>query len=248
VTPTLSFGTDIHCHVLPGMDEGSRDTAESLAMLRVLAKLGVRRVHATPHQYRFGKEWRASDVVAQVDTLRDDARRDGLAIEIVPSAEHLYGERLLTAMERGDELLTWPVPASPAERGILIELPLRDPVIGVERVGASLRKRGLRPVLAHPERVEAAMGALDRSRSWQAAGWELQLDLLALVGTYGRGAERSARAHLDAGLYSWVGSDLHRSSQLPALERAHLEFVRHVSGAPDGGAAEALRAEPKGRR
>jgi protein-tyrosine phosphatase len=214
------------------MDEGSRDVAESRAMLRTLVGLGVRRVHATPHQYRFGARRTAAEIAARTEALRQEIGRDAPDVEIVPAAEHLYGERLLTAVERGEELVTWPLPNGGGVRGILVELPLREPVIGVERVGAALLRKEIRPVLAHPERVEAAMGGLERSRSWRAAGWELQLDLLSLVGAYGRGAERSAREHLAAGLYAWVGSDLHRASQLPALERAHREYERLTQGAP----------------
>ncbi len=217
---------DVHCHILPGCDEGSRNSAESLLMARELAALGVRRVHATPHQFRFGNERALADVGARVADTRRDLERNGVEIEVVPSAEYLFGERLFDAVEANETLITWTAPHRDAVRHVLVELPLRDPVVGVESLAKRLLRSGIRPVMAHPERVQSVIGDATRTTAWRAAGWEFQLDLLSLSGTYGRDVRATAERFLDAALYDFVGSDLHRSVQIPDLVRAHERLRR----------------------
>lgn len=227
--PTTSdvLALDVHCHILPGCDEGSRSAAESLLMARELSALGVRRVHATPHQFRFGHERALAEVEARVGETRREFERQGVALELVASAEYLYGERLFEAVEGGEALITWTTPdAETAVRHVLIELPLRDPVVGVESLARRLLRAGVRPVMAHPERVLSVIADPARTGLWRTAGWEFQLDLLSLAGTYGRDVRAVADRLLEAGLYDFVGSDLHRSVQLPDLVRAHERLRR----------------------
>jgi len=232
---------DVHCHILPGCDEGSRSAAESMLMGRELASLGVRRVHATPHQFRFGHERTAVDVETRVSETRRDFERHGISLELVASAEYLYGERLFEAVDAGEALITWTTPDADIRR-VLIELPLRDPVVGVESLGRRLLRAGVRPVMAHPERVLSVIADSARTALWRAAGWEFQLDLLSLSGTYGRDARATAEQLLEAGFYDFVGSDLHRSVQLPDLVRAHERLRRE--GLPTRASLPANNSDP----
>jgi protein-tyrosine phosphatase len=239
---------DVHCHILPAFDEGSRSPAESLLMARELASLGVRRVHATPHQFRFGNERARPEIEAGVDALRHELERAGVDLELVASAEYLYGERLFRAVETGEALISWATPGGGDERHVLIELPLRDPVVGVESLGRRLLRAGLRPVMAHPERVRSVMADAARTTAWGAAGWEFQLDLLSLSGTYGRDVRATAERLVEAGLYAFVGSDLHRSVQLPDLVRAHERLRRDGLPARTVPLADAPDPVPPARR
>jgi protein-tyrosine phosphatase len=230
-----SLDVDVHCHLLPAVDDGSRTVAESLEMARALAGLGVRRLHVTPHQFRFGLDWTPEEVARRVADLGAELERGGVSLELVPAGEHMFGERLLTAIERGERLLTWGPDGPGAPAALLVELPLREPVVAVEAVARLLLRRRVRPVMAHPERVESVIADVARVRGWRAAGWEFQLDLLSLAGSYGRGATRTAEWLLGEGIYGWLGSDLHRSSQLPALERAHALLRERLEAAEPAG-------------
>jgi protein-tyrosine phosphatase len=144
-------------------------------------------------------------------------------VEVFTSAEHYYGERLYEAVSSDEELLTFD-PDSDGSRVLLVELPLRDPAVGVGAFAGALRRRGILPLMAHPERV-SSVGDVDRLREWREAGWLFQLDLMSLVGRYGRDAERLSHAMLDEGLCDRVGSDLHRSSQVAAVRAAHARYA-----------------------
>lgn len=230
---------DLHCHLLPGVDDGSRTPAESLAMARGLAALGVRRLHVTPHQFRFGLRWEAEEVARRTAEVQAQLDHAGIELVLVPAAEHLYGEELLGALETGAGCLpvTLPThaPDEPGRRALLVELPLRDPVVGVETVARLILDRGWTPVLAHPERVLSVIDQPLRVEGWRQAGWELQLDLLSVAGTYGPLVQRTAQALLEVRAYRWVGSDLHRASQLADLGEAHAALRTRLRAAPAGG-------------
>lgn len=222
MSPALSLVNDVHCHLIPGVDEGSRTFGESLQMARALERLGVTAVHATPHQFRFGNDRSSDELRHLTGALVEHLRSAGVGLRVVPGAEYLLGERLLDALDRDEDLLTWSrVSEDGAARCVLVELPLRAPVVNVDRIATLFVRRGLEPVMAHPERVAALADDPHRIRAWHEAGWRFQLDLLSLSETYGPVPAALADLFLSQGLYDHVGSDLHRASQLDDLEAAH---------------------------
>ena len=223
--PVLAI--DTHCHLIPGVDDGSRTRAETLLMAEGLVRVGVERVHVTPHQFRFGNDLDPEEVRRWTRELAGWFAQAGLPLEALPGAEYLYGERLWDAIENREELLTWePEGGTHPRRRMLVELPLREPVVGVTRLAERLLPLGIRPVMAHPERVAAVQQQPSRLDAWVEAGWEFQLDLLSLVTSYGRSAKRLARALLAEDRYRFTGSDLHRPVQLRDLEAARSTFLR----------------------
>jgi tyrosine-protein phosphatase YwqE len=212
---------DLHSHLMPGVDDGSQSPVETVAMARGLADLGVRRVYLTPHQYKLGNRFDPAELdrrTAEVARLLADAR---VPIEVGRGAENYYSEALLDAIARGEELATFD---RDGERGILVELPMNQPAVGVRRVGEALARRGLLPVLAHPERTQGLSRDPARARGWRDAGWRFQLNLLSLVGRHGPEARELSRAFLRDGLYDFAGSDLHRPAELDWLRAAHDAF------------------------
>jgi len=219
------LATDVHCHLLPGLDHGCRNRGEALIMAKALARLGVKHVHVTPHQFRFGNELDPDDVRARTEELQQWIRALGVSLEVRPGAEHFYGERLLDAIVHGEELLTWPCVS---EEGIgeylLVELPLREPVVGVPNLARRLARRGICAVMAHPERMLSVQRNAGHVDPWIESGWKLQLDLLSLAGNYGPGPRRVAQGLLQSGAYAFAGSDLHRPMELASLSKAHNLF------------------------
>lgn len=216
--------TDVHCHILPGVDDGSRSRVDSLHIASGLARMGVERVHATPHQFRFGNDFALAEIHAMVDELRGWLRDARIELEVLPAAEYMFSERLLDAIAGGEELATWPEPGGDGTC-ILVELPIRQPVVGVRRLAAALRKRDIVPVMAHPERIVGAQMDRRRITEWRDAGWVFQLDLLSLVGAYGREARSLGRDLVRAGYVEVTGGDIHRPVQLGPLAKARQLFA-----------------------
>jgi len=220
---------DLHSHLMPGIDDGSRSPVETIAMARGLAELGVERVYLTPHQFKLGNRLAADDVRRRADEVARLLQDAGVALEVRASAEHYYGEDLLDAIAGHRELVTFECDGRPC---LLVELPMTQPAVGVRRVGEALVRRGITPVLAHPERTAGLHRERHRLHDWLDAGWKLQLNLLSLVGGHGREAEALGTRLLQEGCYDFVGSDLHRPSGLRWLREAHEAFRSIRTGVP----------------
>lgn len=221
--------TDLHTHLLPGVDDGSRSPVETIAMARGLADLGVERVYLTPHNFKLSNRLSPLEVKRGADATWRTLARAGISLEVRAGAEYYYGEELLDALSRGEELITLDVDG---EAHLLVELPLNQRAIGVRRVGEAILRRGIRPVLAHPERTAGIADGIDRVHGWTDAGWRLQLNLPSLLGRYGAAAREIAHLLLRQGLYEFAGSDLHRPAELEDLRHAHAAFRELTEGVP----------------
>lgn len=212
---------DFHSHLMPGVDDGSRGAVETIAMARGLVELGVRCVHLTPHQFRLGNDFPPLELRRRTDEVWRLLARAEIPLQVERGAEHYFCERFVDAVLSGEELVTTGVGGEPH---LLAELPMEQPAVGVSRVAQALLARGIRPILAHPERIRALEAGLDPLFRWREAGWRLQLNLLSLVGRHGPRARDLALEILEEGLYDFAGSDLHRPAELEPLGRARRMF------------------------
>ncbi|MCK6462101.1 MAG: hypothetical protein L6Q95_19635, partial [Planctomycetes bacterium] len=145
----MDLAVDFHTHLAPGADDGSRGAVETVEMARGLAALGVRRVHLTPHQFRYGNDFAAGELLAMAGRVAELLAAARVTLEVVAGAEYCCGERFVRALEGGEELCTFDHDGRPH---VLVEFPLDRPVAGVRRIGHALAWRGVGAVLAHPER------------------------------------------------------------------------------------------------
>ena len=235
---------DYHCHLLPCIDDGAVDQRESLAMARVLADFGFATVHCTPHRITGIFEnppQRVRQATASLQRLLDDS---GIALRLVPGTEHYLDEQLT---EKLPGALTFGSPPA-----LLLEVPFRSGGEGVPATVARLQKRGLLPLVAHPERcrafqperaggVRAALSlVLGRRREptldgslpagLLASGCRFQGNLGSFAGVYGGEVRQTALLFLSGGVYSCLGSDAHTSQGLAQILAAGFEVVAGVVG------------------
>ena len=214
----MDLGVDFHTHLIPEVDDGSRGAVETIAMAKGLVELGVRRIHLTPHLFRDDNEFTPAELARRTEGVNDLLAYSGIDVEVVAGAEYFYGERLFRALQAGEELIRF------EHEGlglVLIELPHGRPAAGVRRLAQALERRGISPVMAHPERYAADGAGLDRLLAWRGAGWLFQLNLRSLVGDYGARARAMATQLLAQQQYDFAGSDLHRPWELDCLRQAY---------------------------
>jgi len=218
---------DLHCHILPGLDDGAPDLAASLAMARVALADGISQVVATPHVFDGVYETTRADAQAALARLRSALAEASLPLTVHLGAECRLDPRLL------DSGCAWRSLALAGGRYVLVELPHATVPPGVEGAFFRLRARGIVPLLAHPERnAELRRGQLDRIASWVAGGVRLQVTAGSLTGGFGRRTRAFARKLVVRGLCHVVASDAHASTgRLPQLSAARAEVVALVGEA-----------------
>lgn len=137
---------DIHCHLLPDIDDGPCTLAESISIARSLAETGFERVAATPHLIPGYFQWQPEVMLGKVRELNAALKAQNIPLTVFPGAEYAMGERLLE-----DDVVSLNM-----SRYVLFELPFTQQLPGcTEKVIFDLRLRGYIPVLAHPERCAA---------------------------------------------------------------------------------------------
>jgi len=208
---------DLHCHILPGVDDGARTLDEAAAMCRLAAADGCEAMIATPHQRR-GEWWNA-----------DRERLAGLAGDLQAAVGsglrvHLGGEVHV------DPNLLAEVEKLPAAGGILplagshyllIEFGAGTPDSGADLVH-ELVVAGWRPVVAHPEFIPWLAADLAVVARLVALGAATQVTAMSLTGDFGRRPQADALGLIEAGLVHFVASDSHDLRRRPpGLRRAH---------------------------
>lgn len=191
---------DLHCHILPAIDDGARDLDDSIAMARVAAADGIEAVCATPH-IRHDHDVRIGELGERVAALNAHLREEGIAVEVLAggevaetAVESLSGEELATvALGDGDWILLEPVPG-----------PLGD---SLRRRVALLAERGYRALIAHPERHHRA-DMYERMAALVAEGALVQ----ATADFFLREEQAAGMlAMAEAGLVHVIASDAHSS-------------------------------------
>lgn len=207
----LWFDTDIHCHVLPGVDDGSPDVETSVTLVRELGELGIKRIMASPHITRttfentpesLNNAQRQLDAALVVEGLTD--------IPVTHHAENRVDDLLQANLEAG-KLLTLP------GNYLLIENSFAQELWNLETVIFDLQVRGYRPIMAHPERyMYYHSGHMHRYRKLHEV-IPFQMNVLSLAGYYGRHIKRMAEEMVEAGMVDFMGTDTHGTRHTECL-------------------------------
>ncbi|HEX5307708.1 MAG TPA: CpsB/CapC family capsule biosynthesis tyrosine phosphatase [Solirubrobacteraceae bacterium] len=207
---------DLHCHVLPGIDDGPRTIEESLALARAAVAAGTKTIVATPHaSARYPN--RSDAIASVVEELADRLRAERISLDIKPGAEiamtHVpeIDPIELTAMRLGGG--PW----------LLFEPPFVPVVAGLGRTVAALQEQGHRIVLAHPERCPAFHRDFDLLQALVADGALTSITAGSLVGRFGKQVRQFATRLMAEGLVHNVASDAHDAYRRPPGIAAELK-------------------------
>jgi protein-tyrosine phosphatase len=203
---------DLHCHYLAGVDDGARNEDEGVSMLEALRDLGFDWVVATPHMRPglFDNEKTALERVFAA--MQPRLSQPGLPKTSL-SSEHYFDDQVYSRILTGNAL------PYPGGKAVLLEFYAVDFPPVVARCFAELRRAGLLPVIAHPERYRCLWDSLDALERLVDAGAAALLDTASLVGKYGKSPQRAAEAILELGLYHAACSDAHRVADVAEVAR-----------------------------
>ncbi len=228
---------DLHCHCIPGVDDGASTVEEAVRLCRGLFRLGCDIVVATPHiRTAMFDNTRSSLMLAYERFLETTADVPGMP-ETALAAEYFCDDVFWSLFEAGDAMLY------PGGKAALIEFPPEQIPLNVEKRFFEMNVRGVRPVLAHPERCVSLFANTKPLEPMLEIGVLATLDLTSLVGRHGSGPRRAAERMLDEGVYFSASTDSHHPADLELAERA-IERLRALVGREE---AYALLAENPSR-
>lgn len=213
---------DIHCHIVPEVDDGAWSMDAALEMAHMAADSGVRCIIATPHfegtPEALGEVPR---ILRQFQRLRHTLGQERPELELLPGVEVLCRPETLELARRG--LL----PTLGSSRYVLTEFYFDASWEFMDGTLRSLREYGYRPVVAHPERYGAIQREPARAGSWYQRGVVLQVNKGSVLGAFGHRAEDTAFRLLNRGLVHIIASDAHsprrRTPELESVRRWALE-------------------------
>jgi protein-tyrosine phosphatase len=197
---------DIHCHVLPGLDDGPRDLEQALALLRAIADDGVERVVLTPHVY-MGHFDNASGHIQEVFERFKSRVPAELTTLLTHCAAEVRLDEHVPGLLRSGGLAFLSGPSD--TRTVLLELPDTQIPVGTEKLIDHLMTWGVTPVIAHPERNKVIRENSAKASSLIDMGCRMQVTAGALLGDFGAAVAKSAHHLVDAALVHAVASDAH---------------------------------------
>jgi protein-tyrosine phosphatase len=216
---------DIHCHLLPAIDDGSTDLEESLAMARMAAADGITTIIATPHQLgTFGRN-QGDDIRRRVTELQLRVDEAHVPLRVLPGADVRIEADMVDRLTGGDVLTL-----GDHRRHVLLELP-HELYLPLDRLLADLSRRNIAGILSHPERNQGIIHQRDVIGKLVDAGCLMQITAASLCGTFGPECQQTAEWMLSHGLVHFVATDAHGSQKRRPLMRRAFERVTELTSA-----------------
>ncbi len=210
--------TDIHSHLLPGIDDGSRDITETQHLISSLKAIGFAAFITTPHVYN--GVWENTTEGIQSTLEKTSTQLDGTPL--YAAAEYMMDSYFFDRLKKQEPLLTL------KENYLLVEMSYLNAPIQLYDIIFEIQLQGYKPVLAHPERYLFYANNFDEFAKLKKSGCLFQLNLLSTTGYYGAGVTKIAQKLLDQNRYDFVGSDVHHQKHVNALS-TKLQIKNHES-------------------
>jgi protein-tyrosine phosphatase len=208
--------TDLHCHLLPGIDDGSKTMTQSMAMARIAVDDGITTTVVTPHHLNGVYTNRAQSIREAIERLNAALQREAIALNILPGSELHLTPELPGELAAGTALTI-----ANKGRAALVELPVHTVPVGAEHLLEDIIAQGLTPVIAHPERNSELRRNPDRLADWVQMGCLAQVTVQSCTGRFGESVQDAARTMVGAGSIHVAASDAHRDRRrVPKLTPA----------------------------
>jgi protein-tyrosine phosphatase len=229
---------DLHCHILPGLDDGSRNMEESVAMARLAREYGVSAIACTPHVHAqarpLGLQITRERIGDAVEGLREALRQNGVDMEIYSGAEYYLDKPFPLLLEENHPLAT-----INNTNYVMVEFPMLHlpPYLEYSILKSDLDDEELRElipflriIVAHPERNQEVMRNPERVERLKESGAIMQMNLGSLMGIYGKPIRRTAEKLLKKGLFDLVASDAHSENHIRAVFKGAEKKIRKLAG------------------
>ena len=217
--PSADFSnirTDIHSHLLPGIDDGVPSVEVSLRIIRGMVSLGYRKLVTTPHIMWDMYKNTPAMIQARLDEVQLAIQKEGIDIELSAAAEYFIDDHFEELLREKKPLLAI------KDNLVLVEFSMVSQPFDLKEVLFEMQMQGYQPIIAHPERYVY----LDQNKTFydelKDSGCFFQCNLLSLSGYYGKTVQELAKYLTRARYYDYVGSDIHSLRHMESLRSSSL--------------------------
>ena len=217
--PRAACLIDLHCHLLPGIDDGAKDRSEALEMARIAVAEGITTIACTPHILPGVYDNVGPEIRAATEALQLELNEAHIPVALVVGADLHVGPSILAQLRSGEAL------SLNDTRYVLIEPPHHILPPHIEDAFFNFAAGGYTPILTHPERMTWIDTRYDVVQRLANAGVLMQLTAAAITGRFGKRARYWSERMLDESLVHIVATDAHDPRRRPPLLRAAYEAV-----------------------
>lgn len=213
---------DIHCHILPNVDDGPDHVELSLAMARQAADEGITHIIATPHHRNGRFENAKADILREVEKFNERLEKENIPVTILPGQETRMNGDMLADYESGNILTL-----NNTDRYVFVEFPPNDVPAYAAHLLFDLKMKGLVPVIVHPERNRAIMEKPNRLYRLIKDGSLSQVTAASIVGKFGKKIQEFSLELIEHSLVHFIASDAHNvTSRAFHMRAAYREITK----------------------
>lgn len=205
--------TEVHSHLIPGIDDGVQTLEESIEVLKDFAARGYKKVITTPHIMGDFYKNGAHNILPLLEEVRAELKAQHINLELEAAAEYMIDDAFEKKIKQ-NEILSF------GKNYVLVELPFTEEPANLKSALFQLQVNGYKPVLAHPERYAFMAHNRDKYDELFQQGILFQVNLFSLVGYYSPQIRKAAEYLIDKKMVNMVGSDCHGVRHLPVLHDA----------------------------
>lgn len=213
---------DIHTHLLPGVDDGSKDLQTSLELINELVNQGVTDIFVTPHFYSLRGFYHSYEKNLLIfEELKEVVKRENMDVNLYLGNEIFYNHQTIKYLKEGV------ITTLNESKYVLIEFSFIDENESMMDAIKDLKDIGYIPIIAHPERY-SYFKELEEYKRLKESGAMFQINASSIVGDYGRKIKHFVKTLINEGLVDFVSSDIH-DFRRPNLSKAYEVIEREFS-------------------
>ncbi|MBI0577964.1 tyrosine protein phosphatase [Neobacillus cucumis] len=215
---------DLHCHILPGVDDGAKDLSQSIKMAKKAVEQGIHFIVATPHHLTSRYENPKKEILQHVEQLNQALKQENINLTVLPGQEtRIYGE-LLEGYELGEIL-----PINNTQY-VLVEFSSGHVPRYTERLFYDLQVKGLIPVIVHPERNQEIIEQPEILYQLVKKGALSQVTASSITGDFGKKIKNFSLQLIEANLTHFIASDAHNTVNRTFKVREAFDLVQAKYG------------------
>lgn len=214
--------TDIHSHILFGVDDGARTLEESVELLTRMCELGFKNVILTPH-YIKDTEYASNnkEKIIIFKQIKEELERKNIDINIHLGNEIFINGEIYELVKNGI------IHTLNDSKYILVELPFHNPIVNLEDIIYELKIKGLIPIIAHPERYTYFQRNYQEVDKLKDEGVLFQANYASILGYYGKDSQKLLKYMLKKHYIDYFGTDVHRTTKTYVLDNFQ-KIKKHI--------------------